>query len=580
MKIRFTKPKAADYNSLFKMVASNEKLTVKRSNKNLASSPISQWQDAAHVQLRGGASREENLLVSGRLAHPAPAMNSYSIIKAVRQAVDSVEIDTALLERLLGAAEYARGAKVSDGHYSNPEISKSATSIIEDASLDTNDPYGSPHGHAEKVAENVGLRLLGAPVKWQETEAKTPTGAVTPITKGEVLDENIKDFYERFLLQAIPLTLMGEDKQVNEEPNGPTCGPTVESTDEPTDGEPDEPTDGEPDGEPDEASDEGKGESPAEEEPEEEPEAEPKSEAKVLLEKLISETADSLSTKVGENAEQTFEKRQKANAVESVVPEEVNYDPSVLDGIGVPEIFNHEVATGHLVNWGEPKFKLSSISPIEDNGQSTKSFTGQPTNEAWKMSMLGNVNVFDAISASGDAASLLILADMSGSTIDNVVSTPFGKGNTQDVIWALAGKMLELSVNSKSYGFYSSRNNLGIIEGQRANVAPRHSLGGGGTPTAEVLAWAADKSESSDEVIVLITDGMPDHKAPAMVKRMTDNGSRVAVVVVPNNYRHLEDTERCLRVARSFGGEMSAVCDVRNPKSIEALNEFMANLIV
>jgi len=578
MKIKFTKPKAADFNSLFKMVASNEKLAVKRSNKHLASSPISQWQDAEHVQLRGGASREENLLVSGRLAHPAPAMNSYSIITAARRASDYVEIDVGLLERLLGAAEYARGAKVSDGHYSNPEISKSATSIITDANLDTSDPYGSPQGYAEKVAENVGLRLLGAPIKWQEAEAKTPTGAVTPITKGEVLDENIKDFYERFLLQAIPLTLQGEDKRVSEEPKGPICGPTVESPDESTDGEPDE--------ESGEASDEGKGESEAEEESEEEPEAEPKSEAKVRLEKLISETADSLSTQVGENAEKTFERRQEANAVESIVPEEVNYNPSILDGIGVPETFNYEEATGRLANWGEPKFKLSSISPIEDDGQSTKSFTGQPTNEAWKMSMLGNVNVFDAISASGDAASLLILADMSGSTIDAEVSTPFGKGNTQDVIWALAGKMLELSVNSRTYGFYSSTikglggATLGIIEGQRANVAPRYPLGGGGTPTAEVLAWAADKSESSDEVIVLITDGMPDHKAPAMVRRMTDSGSRVAVVVVPNTNRYGEDAEYCLKVARRFGGEMSAVCDVRNPKSIEALNEFMANLIV
>jgi len=570
MKIRFTKPKAADFNSLFKIVASDERLTVKRSNKHLASSPISQWQDAGHVQLRGGASREENLLVSGRLAHPAPAMNSYSIIKAVRRASDSVQIDTTMLEGLLGAAEYARGAKVSDGHYSNPEISKSATSIIEDASLDTKDPYGSPQGYAEKVAENVGLRLLGAPVKWQEAESGTPTGAVTPITKGEVLDENIKDFYERFLLQVIPLTLRGADKQINEEPKGPICGPTVESTDESTDGEPDE------------ASDEGKGESEAEKEPE----AEPKSEAKVRLEKAISETADSLSTQVGENAEQTFEKRQEANAAESVVPEEVSYNPSILDGIGVPETFNYEEATGRLANWGEPKFKLSSISPIEDDGQSTKSFTGLPTDEAWKMSMLGNVNVFDAISASGDAASLLILADMSGSTIDAEVSTTFGKGNTQDVIWALAGKMLELSANSRTYGFYSSTikglggATLGIIEGQKANVAPRYPLGGGGTPTAEVLAWAADKSESSDEVIVLITDGLPDHKAPAMVRRMTDNGSRVAVVVVPNTNRYGEDAEYCLRVARRFGGEMSAVCDVRNPKSIEALNEFMANLIV
>jgi hypothetical protein len=160
------------------------------------------------------------------------------------------------------------------------------------------------------------------------------------------------------------------------------------------------------------------------------------------------------------------------------------------------------------------------------------------------------------------------------------VSTQFGKGCTQDAIWALAGKLLELSVNSKSYGFYSSYGNgLAIIGGQKAGLAPPSTVGGGGTPTAEVLAWAADKSESSDDVIVLITDGMPDHKAPAMVKRMTDNGSRVAVVVVPNTHDS-RDLGWSHKVAKQFGGEMSAVCDVRNPKSIDALNEFMANLIV
>ena len=194
--------------------------------------------------------------------------------------------------------------------------------------------------------------------------------------------------------------------------------------------------------------------------------------------------------------------------------------------------------------------------------------------------MLGNVNVMDSTSTGGDAASLLILADVSGSTRDGVVSTQFGKGCTQDAIWALAGKLLELSVNSRSYGFCGNhRNSVAIIEGQKAGRAPRGTVGGGGTPTAEVLAWAADKSESSDDVIVLITDGMPDHKAPAMVKRMTDNGSRVAVVVVPNT-NDSRDLSWSQRTARQFGGEMSTVCDVRNPKSIDALNEFMANLIV
>jgi len=589
MKIRFPKPKVAEYNSLFKIVANNEELSVKRSNKNVGhgvESPVRQWQDAEVVQLRAGASREENLLVSGRLAHPAPAISSQAVYRAIQQAGLQMSVDEGFLQRLLGAAEYARGAKVSDEHYSNPKISHSATSIIADA------PESMVLTIKEKVAENVALRLLRAPVKWLLQEDLQPTSDITPITAEETLDENIKGFYERFLLQAIPLVLQGQDREVSKRPTGGCEG-----------GGSTPPTDKAPDKAPAKAPDEGKGE------PQEKPEAEAKEspeakgeakadrkadEAKAKLEELISEAADALSTGVEANAKAKFEKRQQqTNAGESLVPDEQTFhcSPEDLDQIGVPETFNPEQMTGRLTEWVEPKFKLSSISPIEDDGQSIKSFTGLPTNEIWKLSTLGNVNVFDSTSSSGSAASLLVLADLSGSTCDKGISTPFGVGNTQDVIWALSGKMLELSVNSRSYGFYQTNRwnswrqgdtgaTMGIVEGQKAGLVPSENLGGGGTPTAEVLAWAADKSESSDEVIVLITDGLPDHKAPAMVRRVTDNGSRVAVVVVPNSYRYGSDIDHCLKVARSFGGEMSAVCDVRNPKSIEALNEFMANLIV
>ena len=218
MKIKFTKPKVADYNSLFHMVSSNEELSVKRSNKNADNSPINTWQNARSVQLRGGASREENLLVSGRLAHPAPIVDSRSVVQAIRTGSRAIlDVDSHLLQQLLAAAEYARGARVSDSHYSNPDISQSATEIVQS----TKPEYIRT---SEKVAENVALRLLNAPIKWEGIEGdRFDTTGVTPITDVETLDGNVKSFYERFLVQVMPIVVI--DKEEIKEPPPPPPPP-------------------------------------------------------------------------------------------------------------------------------------------------------------------------------------------------------------------------------------------------------------------------------------------------------------------------------------------------------------------
>jgi hypothetical protein len=552
LKIKFTKPKVADYNGLFKMVSNNEGLAVKRGNKNADNSPINTWQNAQSVQLRSGASREENLLVSGRLAHPAPIVDSRSVVEAIRRGSSNIlDVDERLLQQLLAAAEYARGAKVSDGHYSNPHISKSAVEIIQESKPE----YIRT---TEKIAENASLRLLGASIKWDSIEETFPTSGIARISGTEILDENVKSFYERFLVQVMPL-VVSDKQELNPPPPPP---PPINETEG--------------------GGQEGVDEQPVDKEPDleaevKEPEVSPTPPTKV--EQLI----EHISSRIATNAKENFERFQDQQKVTAETLGALDDQPTAselqeISEMGVPEVFRREWEQN--LEWVAPKFNLSSISPIQDDGQNIRSFTGMPTGDVWKMSMLGNVNVMDSTSTSGEAANLLILADVSGSTRDREVTTQFGKGCTQDAIWALAGKLLELSVNSRSYGFYSSnQNRVSIVEGQKAGLAPKGTVGGGGTPTAEVLAWAADKSESSDDVIVLITDGLPDHKAPAMVKRMTDNGSRVAVVVVPNTHDTV-DINRSQRTARQFGGEMSTVCDVRNPKSIDALNEFMANLIV
>ena len=551
MKIRFTKPKVADYNGLFKMVSNNDGLAVKRSNKNADNSPINTWQNAQSVQLRGGASREENLLVSGRLAHPAPIVDSHSVVQAIRfGSRNTLDVDTRLLQQLLAAAEYARGARVSDGHYSNPDISGAATEIIQA----TKPEYIRT---AEKIAENATLRLLNAPIKWEGIEeGRFDTSGITAITDEETLDENIKSFYERFLVQVMPLVASNKE-DIKEPPPPPPPPPPIDE--EENDGE-FVPVDSDKEPDPDA----------------EEIDVPPPPPTKV--ESFVDQIAEKIASNATENFERFKDEELDGDSIGAVEQEITAGAMEEVNAIGVPEVIQREWEQN--LNWTTPRFALSSIAPIQDDGQNIRSFTGIPTSDIWKISMLGNVNVMDSTSTSGDAANLLILADVSGSTRDRVVTTKFGKGCTQDVIWALAGKLLELSVNSRSYGFYSSYGSgLAIIEGQKANLAPPSTVGGGGTPTAEVLAWAADKSESSDDVIVLITDGMPDHKAPAMVKRMTDNGSRVAVVVVPNTHdsRNLSWSHK---VAKQFGGEMSAVCDVQDPRSIDALNEFMANLIV
>ena len=215
MKIRFPKPKVAEYNGLFKLVTNNDKLVVQRSSKNADNSPINTWQNAQQVKLRGGASREENLLVSGRLAHPAPIVDSQSVVQAIRYGSrNTLDVDTQLLQQLLAAAEYARGAKVSDTHYSNPDISQSATEIIEESKPE----YIRT---AEKVAENATLRLLNAPIKWEGIEAgRFDTSGITAITDVETLDENIRSFYERFLVQVMPLVAINSE-DIKEPPPPP-----------------------------------------------------------------------------------------------------------------------------------------------------------------------------------------------------------------------------------------------------------------------------------------------------------------------------------------------------------------------
>ena len=185
-----------------------------------------------------------------------------------------------------------------------------------------------------------------------------------------------------------------------------------------------------------------------------------------------------------------------------------------------------------------------------------------------------------------DPSKLLVLVDCSGSTHDNWGSkgNPRGFRSTQQVMWTLAGTMLKTSPNSVAYGFCGSQQYISIYPGLKSGTYPKGewyrgegNVGGGGTPTSQALHWASLKSGGSDDVIVLITDGMPGISAPTMVRRLADSGATIAVIVVPNAH---SSVARGGGVARRFGSEISGVYDPRSPESEDSIQQLMANLIV
>ena len=102
--MKFRKPLVDEFNHLFNMVSTEGNIQVTRSNKDHGS-VIEKWENARQVFLRGGATKEENFLVSGRLAHPSPLVRANDIYNAmynimrgrddIRQYLESLEVNKA-----------------------------------------------------------------------------------------------------------------------------------------------------------------------------------------------------------------------------------------------------------------------------------------------------------------------------------------------------------------------------------------------------------------------------------------------------------------------------------------------------
>ena len=80
--MKFRKPLVGEFDNLFNVVSTEGTIQVTRSNKDHGS-VIEKRENARQVFLRGGATKEENFLVSGRLAHPSPLVRANDIYNAM-----------------------------------------------------------------------------------------------------------------------------------------------------------------------------------------------------------------------------------------------------------------------------------------------------------------------------------------------------------------------------------------------------------------------------------------------------------------------------------------------------------------
>ena len=163
--MKFRKPLVDEFNSLFNIISTEGNVQVTRSNKDHGR-VIEKWENARQVYLRGGATKEENFLVSGRLAHPSPIVRSNEIYNAmydlvrnrpdIREYLKNLEVNQAKqdgngyfsghvnpnhIQDALGAIEYARGAKVASSHYSNSGIEQVAVDqLVAEQQVATGNP--------------------------------------------------------------------------------------------------------------------------------------------------------------------------------------------------------------------------------------------------------------------------------------------------------------------------------------------------------------------------------------------------------------------------------------------------------
>ena len=624
--MKFRKPLVGEFDNLFNVVSTEGNVQVTRSNKDYGS-VIEKWENARQVFLRGGATKEENFLVSGRLAHPSPLVRANDIYNAmfnlmrgrddIRQYLESLEVNKSKsssyspsadpndIQNALGAIEYARGAKVASRHYSNSGIELvAADQLVAEQQVVAGNPMRQIDFEGEAL-RNVALRLLGQPALYAEAEQKYSTSHIAEISEAEIKDENIQSFYSRVLRETTHI--LG----LSDEPEGTGCGPTVPTDDEGED-ELQEPTGNEgnePDEEPEDESedesedeqesegdesedeDESEGEDDSEDEGDEESEDEGKPDDKDGQDEEKQDAPD--KSPVDEILDELLDKLKDATPDVGVGDEEpVDLTPAEVEDHServqdeVERIFDgkYTINEDTRVTWVDNPYNLDDLAAPEDDGSSSRSFRGIPTHETWQLNQ-GKVNVFNSQMES-DPSKLLVLVDCSGSTNDSwqpSKDNPRGFRSTQQVMWTLAGTLLKASPNSVAYGFCGGRTNVEIYSGLKSGQYPRGewyggagNVGGGGTPTSEALHWASLKSGGSDDVIVLITDGSPGISAPTMVRRLADGGATIAVIVVPNAYRYGRGTQ----IARNFGSEISGVYDPRSPESEGAIQELMANLIV
>ena len=623
--MKFRKPLVDEFNSLFNMVSTEGNIQVTRSNKDHGS-VIEKWENARQVFLRGGATKEENFLVSGRLAHPSPVVRANDIYNAmynimrgrddIRKYLESLNVNKAKpyessvnpthIQDALGAIEYARGAKVASKHYSNSGIEQVATDqLVAEQQVLAGNPMRQIDYENEAI-RNVALRLLGQPALYTEAEQKYSTSHIAEISGAEIKDENIQGFYSRVLRETAHI--LG----LTDEPEGTGCFPVNPTGKQDDEGEEQvqEPTKGnEPDEEPDDESedesedeqesegdesedeDESEGEDDSEDEGDEESEDEGKPDDKDGEDEEKQDAPD--KSPVDEILDELLDKLKDATPDVGVGDEEpTDLTPADVEDHServqdeVERIFDgkYTINEDHKVTWIDNPYNLDDLAAPEDDGSSSRSFRGIPTHETWQLNQ-GKVNVFNSQMES-DPSKLLVLVDCSGSTNDRWQlgkDNPRGFRSTQQVMWTLAGTLLKASPNSVAYGFCGGRTNVEIYSGLKSGQYPRGgwygydgNVGGGGTPTSEALHWASLKSGGSDDVIVLITDGSPGISAPTMVRRLADGGATIAVIVVPNAYRYGTGS----RTARNFGSEISGVYDPRSPESEGAIQELMANLIV
>ena len=249
--MKFRKPLVDEFNNLFNMVSTEGNIQVTRSNKDHGS-VIEKWENARQVFLRGGATKEENFLVSGRLAHPSPLVRANDIYNAmynimrgrddIRKYLESLAAsrqgdsyrspydpvaNPTHIQDALGAIEYARGAKVASKHYSNSGIEQVATDqLVAEQQVVAGNPLRQNLGSINfenEALRNVALRLLGQPALYTEAEQKYSTSHIAEISEAETKDENIQGFYSRVLRECTHILGLAD------QPVGTGCFP-VEPT--------------------------------------------------------------------------------------------------------------------------------------------------------------------------------------------------------------------------------------------------------------------------------------------------------------------------------------------------------------